>query len=211
MTDNTPPTPVSDDPSVAFEKLRSEVAFGRAAVEGLTAARERLPDYSPTLSEMSGALRDIVKRVGNIEGNPAMGLTPARLAAEISEAGQTTRAADQRLLHEALSGFAHSTGQLAMLVQHGRSAIDQQRALLVTGVAAFAFGLFLMTFLPGSIARSLPASWHVPEWMAARAVGTDPKTAAERLLAASHEAPTAAVGDPISSTTPDNRRGRRAR
>ena len=182
MTENSAPTPVSEDPSIAFEKLRSEVAFGRAAVEGLTAARERLPDYSPTLSEMSGALREIGKRVGNIESSPAMGLTPARLAVEISEAGQTTRAADQRLLHEALSGFARSSGQLATLVQHGRSAIDQQRALLVTGIAAFALGLFLMTFLPGTIARSLPASWRVPEWMAARAIGTDPKSAAERLL-----------------------------
>lgn len=211
MTENPAPTPVSDDPSVAFEKLRSEVAFGRAAVEGLTAARERLPDYSPTLSEMNGVLREIGKRVGNIEGSPAMGLTPTRLAAEISEAGQTARAADKRLLHEALSGFAHSTGQLAMLVQHGRSAIDQQRALLVTGFAAFALGLFLMTFLPGAIARSLPASWHVPEWMAARAIGTDPKSAADRLLAVSNEAPAAAMGDPVPPSTPGNLRDRRAR
>ncbi|GHC99885.1 hypothetical protein [Novosphingobium pokkalii] len=36
---------------------------------------------------------------------------------------------------------------------------------------------------PGAIARSLPASWHVPEWMAARTMNMDQRAAGERLIA----------------------------
>ena len=44
------------DAATAFEELRREVSLARAAVEGLTAARERIPDYSETLAAMLAAI-----------------------------------------------------------------------------------------------------------------------------------------------------------
>ena len=42
-----------------------------------------------------------------------------------------------------------------------------------------------MAILPGAVARSLPASWHVPEWMAARTIGMHQRAAGERMIATS--------------------------
>lgn len=47
--------------------------------------------------------------------------------------------------------------------------------------------MLLMAILPGVVARSLPASWHVPEWMAARMIGLDQRAAGERMIATSRE------------------------
>jgi hypothetical protein len=44
-------------------------------------------------------------------------------------------------------------------------------------------GSLLCATLPGAIARSLPASWHVPEWMAARTMNMDQMAAGERMIA----------------------------
>jgi len=57
MTDQASQSAPSDA-ATAFEELRREVSLARAAVEGLTAARERIPDYSETLAAMLAALRD---------------------------------------------------------------------------------------------------------------------------------------------------------
>ncbi|RYG89076.1 MAG: hypothetical protein EON59_02245 [Alphaproteobacteria bacterium] len=56
MTDNLPESVPADDIAEAFEALRGEVSLTRRAVEGLTAARERVPDYSATLGKMAEAL-----------------------------------------------------------------------------------------------------------------------------------------------------------
>ena len=45
------------DITSAFEELRREVSLTRAALEGLTAARERIPDYSPTLGQIAERLK----------------------------------------------------------------------------------------------------------------------------------------------------------
>jgi ribosome modulation factor len=48
--------PPIEDIAAAFEGLRREVSLTRSAVEGLTAARERVPDYSVTLGKMAETL-----------------------------------------------------------------------------------------------------------------------------------------------------------
>jgi hypothetical protein len=50
-------------------------------------------------------------------------------------------------------------------------------------VAGLLAGILVCAVLPGVIARSLPASWHVPEWMAARTMNMDQRAAGERLIA----------------------------
>jgi hypothetical protein len=40
--------------------------------------------------------------------------------------------------------------------------------------------ILLWSIIPGAIARRLPTSWHVSEWMAARVMGVHQETAAQR-------------------------------
>lgn len=56
MTQKLTRTPPSTDAAQAFEDLRKEISLQRSAIAGLTAAKDKLPDYSVTL-------RDIASRV----------------------------------------------------------------------------------------------------------------------------------------------------
>jgi len=49
-------------------------------------------------------------------------------------------------------------------------------------LGAFLFGILLWSFLPGFVARSLPESWHVPQWMAARTLGTEQITPDDQVI-----------------------------
>jgi len=171
------------DAATAFEELRREVSLARAAVEGLTAARERIPDYSETLGAMLAALRDTADRIAQMERSPALSLSPAAMAAEISHASEAARAADQKQLHEARDELLRAIGRIDTMVDHGRAAHHQRRLLISTGLAAAAGASLLMAILPGAVARSLPERWHVPEWMAARTIGLDQREAGKRMIA----------------------------
>ena len=72
------PTPQSapSDINEAFEALRREVSLTRHAVEGLTAARERVPDYSTPLGQIIEALKRTLASLDRIEKSPAVQLTP---------------------------------------------------------------------------------------------------------------------------------------
>jgi hypothetical protein len=182
MTDQASHTAPSDA-ATAFEELRREVSLARAVVEGLTAARERIPDYSETLGAMLAALRDVTQRIGTIERSPALSLSPAAMAAEISDASEVTRAADQKQLHDTRDELLRAIGRIDAIVDHGRAAHHQRRLLVSTGACAAAGAMLLMAILPGTVARSLPERWHVPEWMAARTIGLDQREAGKRMIA----------------------------
>ncbi|RSY85979.1 hypothetical protein DAH66_09815 [Sphingomonas koreensis] len=182
MTEELTQTAPADDPAIAFEELRRAVSLTRAAVEGLTAARERIPDYSDTLGEMLAVQKVADDRLSRIERSPAISLSPAAMAAEIVKASEAARAADQKQMHEARDEMLRAIGRIDTIVDHGRAAHQQRHLLISTGVAAAAGAMLLMAILPGAIARSLPASWHVPEWMAARTMGLDQREAGKRMI-----------------------------
>lgn len=189
MTNETAQTAPGDDPAVAFEELRRAVSLTRAAVEGLTAARERIPDYSDTLGEMLAVQKDADDRLGRIERSPAISLSPAAMAAEIVKASEAARAADRTQMREVRDEMLRAIGRIDTMVDHGRAAHHQRRLLISTGLGAAAVATLLMAILPGAVARSLPASWHVPEWMAARTIGLDQREAGERMVATSRPQP----------------------
>lgn len=182
MTDESAQTAPANDPAIAFEELRRAVSLTRAAIEGLTAARERIPDYSDTLGEMLAVQKGSDERLSRIERSPAISLSPATMAAEIVKASEAARAADQKQMHEVRDEMLRAIGRIDTMVDHGRAAHHQRRLLVSTGVGAAAGATLLMAILPGAIARSLPASWHVPEWMAARTIGLDQREAGERMI-----------------------------
>lgn len=187
MTDNLPESAPADDIAEAFEALRGEVSLTRRAVEGLTAARERLPDYSATLGRMADALTQAAEGVDRVERSPAVRLSPAALADEIRKASTEARAEDHALLRDTRDALTRSIGRIDSIVERGQAVDRQARRLIWTGAGGALAGALLMSILPGAIARSLPASWHVPEWMAARTIGLDQRQAGERMIATSAE------------------------
>jgi hypothetical protein len=183
MTDDHTQANPADDITGAFEALRGEVSLTRAAVEGLTAARERIPDYSETLGQLIKALKGAAAGIDRIQASPAVRLSPSALAAEIVIASTEARAEDRTLIRETRDALSRSIGRIDGIVERGQAADQQIRWLIWAGVGGIIMGMFLWSVVPGAIARALPASWHVPEWMAARTMGMDQQSAGERLLA----------------------------
>jgi len=159
--------------ALAFEDLRAEISLLRRAVEGLAAAREHMPDYTPTLGSMMAQLKTTQEALHRIERSPAIALTPVELTKEIVQAAANARAEDTRKLDEARDTIARSIGRIEGIVERGQSVEGQSRLLRRSCAATALATILLWSILSGAIARSLPASWHVPEWMAARIVGSE--------------------------------------
>ena len=163
-----------DDPVAAFEQLRGEVALLRRAVEGLTAAREAIdiPDYEPTLARTEKVLGLLVQQTDAMRRSPAMAITPetmgSRLNASVVQAVSAARGEVQASKF-VLDG---AVGDLRRLSASVRSANEQKRWLWLVGGGGLFLGLLLYAMLAGPIARLMPTSWHWPERMAVRLLGT---------------------------------------
>lgn len=171
------------DPAQAFEAVRRELSLLHSAVAGLAAEREKIPDYSETLGRIAYALGEHNKRLAAIEQSRAISLSPAELVKEIAKAAETARIEDRRMLDTARGAIDQALGRVDGMIRRGRATdrqVMRERWHAATGLL---IGMLIWAVLPGAIARSLPASWHVPEWMAARTIGLDQRTAGERLIA----------------------------
>ncbi len=132
-----------------------------------------MPDYTPTLGSMMAQLKATQEALHRIERSPALALTPVELTKEIVQAAANARADDARKLDEARDTIARSIGRIDGIVERGQSVEGQSRLLRRSCVATALATILLWSILPGALARSLPASWHVPEWMAARIIGSE--------------------------------------
>ncbi|BAI98015.1 hypothetical protein Sj15T_24160 [Sphingobium sp. TA15] len=198
--------PQETDPAEAFEGVRRELSLLHRAVQGLTAARDNMPDYSETLGGMDQALKVIGARLRQIEESPAVRLPPAAMAQEINKAAQAVRAEDRKALDEARNVLSRSLGHLDSMIGRGRASDKQFELLLWVGISAFLLGMLLWSILPGAIIRSLPEKWHAPEWMAAQMV--DKPTlweAGMRIMEAGNLTSWRAVGDAVALSH-DNRK-----
>ncbi len=97
----------------------------RTAIEGLTAAKDKLPDYSPTLRDISSRLTKMEEWLCSIDERPAMRLTPLTIATEMHEGLITYRADDRKILVEACDALARSIGRVEGMIKQKRSN-DQQ-------------------------------------------------------------------------------------
>lgn len=113
------------DPSTAFEDLRREISLQRSAIEGLTAAKDKLPDYAPTLREMSQRLAGIEDQISSIREKPALLTTPLTLAAELFEASKIYRAEDRAAIAEGREALARSLGRVEGMMSKVRSTERQ--------------------------------------------------------------------------------------
>lgn len=125
MTQKPTRTSPSNDAAKAFEDLRREISLQRTAIEGLTAAKDKLPDYSPTLRAMDARLDQMDERLHRIDQHPAMQLTPLTLAAQINEGLITYRAEDRKAIGEARDTLAHTLGRVEGMIKQRRSTEEQ--------------------------------------------------------------------------------------
>ncbi len=176
------------DAADAFERVRSELSLLHSAIEGLTAARQKTSDYSATLGNMAQALRSVDARLQTIEQSRALSLSPVKLAEEINAAAAAARAQDQKMLAEARDALNRSLGWINGMINRGQAVERRIEREWMIGVGGFLAGILLWSILPGAIVRSLPASWHAPEWIAARMMGLDAEAAAQRMTEAVEKA-----------------------
>lgn len=134
-----PPT----DAAIAFEDLRREISLQRTAIEGLTAAKDKLPDYSPTLRDMEARLGQLEKHVGSINDRPAMQLTPLTIATEMHEGLIAYRADDRTILLKACDALARSLGRVEGMIKQKRSNDEQDWWVTWAGTGGLLFGAFL--------------------------------------------------------------------
>lgn len=130
----------SNDASEAFEKLREEVSLLTAALSGMTAAKEKIPDYTPTLRGLAHQLDVIDKRLTQIAAHPAMKLTPAIIATEIANGAITVRAEDRAAIGAAREALAHSLGHAQTLLKIRRSTTEQEWWVCWAATGGMLFG-----------------------------------------------------------------------
>ncbi|WP_129791526.1 DUF6118 family protein [Sphingosinicella sp. CPCC 101087] len=170
------------DPAEAFERLRGELSLLHSAVEGLTAAREKAPDYSLTLGKMAQALGAIEARLGLIESSSVLAMSAEELTKEIGAAAQAARVEDRRVLGEARDALAHSLGRIDGMIERGHAVEGRARRERWIAAGGVVVGMLIWSIVPGAVVRSLPESWHAPEWMAARVMGVEQAAAGERMI-----------------------------
>jgi hypothetical protein len=142
MTQKLTRTSPSNDAAKAFEDLRREISLQRTAIEGLTAAKDKLPDYSPTLRAMAARLDQMDERLHSIDQQPAMRLTPLTLAAEMFEASKTCRADDRRAIGDAREELARSLGRVEGMIKQRRSNDEQDWWVTWGATGGLLFGAF---------------------------------------------------------------------
>lgn len=143
MTEKPASTPPPTDAAEAFEGLREEISLQRTAIQGLTAAKDKIPDYSLTLRDIASRLGRMEKRLESINEKPAMQLTPLTIATEIHEALISFRADDRKILVEACDTLARALGRVEGMIKQKRSNDQQDWWVTWAGTGGLLFGAFL--------------------------------------------------------------------
>lgn len=182
----------TDDPARAFARVEDrlasvhgEVTLLRAAIEGLTAAREtiEIPDYEPTLERTEKILVALAQRIDPIAKSPLLSMTPDSMASQIATAAIGARREDARLVAEARAGLDQAAREIGDRLASARRGDEQNRWLYVVGICGVVLGLLLYAVLVGPLARATPDSWRWPERIATRVLNErGPWEAGQRLM-----------------------------
>lgn len=170
-----PPAPegASDPAAEAFARLEGELALMRRAVQHLAAERADIviPDYGTTLTDMAKRLGAISRGITTIADHPAMQLTPDSLGARIEAVAESARRSDHDRIKQARTDLNHAAQDMRAVTAQAQTAGEQRQQLFQVAGGCVLVGIFLWSFLPGTIARTMPESWHWPERIATRMVG----------------------------------------
>ncbi|MBY8826580.1 DUF6118 family protein [Hephaestia mangrovi] len=165
------PAPEADPAARAFTRLAEKVDLLEAAIAGLAAKREAVPNYSETLGEIAVLLGKMREAIKTLAVRPAMTLTPDNMARQIAAAGETARAADRATINQARDRIDKVASHMERLVGTVATVRDQRRRLLWVASGGALGGMLIWSIMPGVILRALPQGWHMPEAMAAHVIG----------------------------------------
>jgi hypothetical protein len=161
-----------DDAARAFEALRGEVAALRRGIElvyrqaqQVPAAALDAPDYSPTLGAIAQELRAFGKRLDGMEAHPALKLTPAAYATQVTEGVRRVEGEAARSLTHAQGRFSDGLHELRSLIGSAHSQFVQQRREWI----AVAIGAALGFVVWWPLAFLTP--WGGGHWLAATLIG----------------------------------------
>lgn len=170
--DPATPDTAGDPAAEAFARLEGELALMRRAVQHLAAERADIviPDYGATLTDITKRMGAISESLQAMAGHPAMQMTPDSIGQRIAAAAEAARRCDQDRITQARSDLNHAAQEMRSVTAHARTAAEQRQQLYQLAGGALLAGIMLWSFLPGTIARAMPESWHWPERMAARIV-----------------------------------------
>jgi Family of unknown function (DUF6118) len=178
----------NDPASKAFDRLRREVNTLRLAVEHLADApgKIEIPDYTATLEKLARATQANTAHIESMSDRPGLQMTPESLSNAIIKAGATARAADHAALVNATIAFQSSEQSITKSLSFARTAVEQDMRLKKVSINCLIAGMVIWAIVPGPIARSLPESWHLPERLAARAMGANAWLSGQRLMGYAH-------------------------
>ncbi|MXO60394.1 hypothetical protein GRI89_12685 [Altererythrobacter salegens] len=163
----------SDPATEAFARLEGEMAMVRHTVQNM--ARERadivIPDYTATLGQMADQLAQVSKALTAIGNKSAIELTPEDIAVQIKRASLDMLRDSSDLFRHGRKDLDLATGRLAAIVGRVRTEAEQKRQIWRFASRGVLAGILLWSILPGTVARTMPESWHLPERMARKAVG----------------------------------------
>lgn len=162
-----------DEAAEAFEALRAEVAQLCRALEGLPTTA---PDYSPTLAA-------IAKSLAAMEAHPVLRLTPEAFASQIRQASETAKQQGRREMADAVQRVTAAGADLERLANRQRTGRKQVRQVAIMTAVGAVTGIIVWVCFSGPIARALPASWSLPERMAAATLRLERWEAGARLMA----------------------------
>ncbi|MDP3907316.1 DUF6118 family protein [Novosphingobium sp.] len=171
---DAPAAQAAGDPAAeAFARLEGELALMRRAVQHLAAERADIviPDYGTTLTDMAKRMGAISESLKGMAGHPAMQMTPDSIGNRIAAAAESARRADHDRITQARDDLHHAVQAMHNVTAHARTAAEQRQQLCQVAGGALLAGILLWSFLPGTIARAMPDSWHWPEHMATQMVG----------------------------------------
>ncbi len=173
--DPDPPVPdATGDPAAeAFARLEGELALMRRAVQHLASERADIviPDYGATLTDLVKRMGAISESLKDMARHPALQMTPDSIGQRIAAAAESARRSDHDRISQARDDLHHAAQAMRGVTAHARTAAEQRQQLYQVAGGAVLAGILLWSFLPGTIARAMPDSWHWPERMAARMLG----------------------------------------
>ncbi len=179
------PDTAGDPAAEAFARLEGELALMRRAVQHLAAERADIviPDYRATLTYMAKRMSENGESLNTKAGHPALQMTPDSIGQRITAAAEAARRSDQDRISQARGDLSHAAQEMLSVTAHARTVAEQRQQLYQVAGGALLAGILLWSFLPGTIARTMPESWHWPERMAARLVGASSRwDAGERMM-----------------------------
>jgi hypothetical protein len=157
----------------AFEALRAEVAALRQAVD-----EQGVPDYALTLGAIAKELEAVGARLGTMEAHPALRLTPAAHAQQVTAGLHDVQREMSRSTAAAQGRLAEATHALQAIIGEANSQMRQRRREYLAVVLGVVLGFGVWW----PLSWGLP--WHGGDWLASTLIDSGGRwQAGEALMA----------------------------